>query len=189
MYWWDSSGNRIHFPRNTTTAKEVSSMGSSGGPNVPASPDALCYSPFTLSPVTAHTQVSVSRVRGIAFVAAAVSCKPKEERVLWNTAGPEQSSLLVFLEHKVSCLVLAKAMERECSSPSATVVNRIHSLFIHSLIHSASPGHPPRSSLLSTGDAEVKGATQVLKELVTKWDREWAGGYTWMPCFQIFRLW
>lgn len=60
-------------------------------------PNVLCHSPFTLSPVTAHTQVSVNRVRGIAFMTAALSCQQKEKTILWNTAYPSKSPPLVPL--------------------------------------------------------------------------------------------
>lgn len=45
-------------------------------------PNALCHSPFTLSPVTAHTEMPVNWVRGVAFVTAALSCKQKEKMFL-----------------------------------------------------------------------------------------------------------
>lgn len=55
----------------------------------------LCYSPFTLSPVTAHTQVSVNRVGGIAFMTAALSCKQKEKGVCELLPAP--NSLVPWL--------------------------------------------------------------------------------------------
>lgn len=52
-------------------------------------PNVLCHSPFTLSPVTAHTQVSVNWVWGIAFMTAALSCKQKEKNKLVKYCLPK----------------------------------------------------------------------------------------------------
>lgn len=45
-------------------------------------PAVLCHLPFTLSPVTAHTQVPVNWVRGVAFMTAALSCKHRENTLV-----------------------------------------------------------------------------------------------------------
>lgn len=153
-------------------------MGSSRGPHSPVLPDAFCYSPFTLPPVTANAQMSVSRVRGIAFMTATLSCKSKEERILWNTACAKQSSFLVslFSSKKVSCLILAKAMEWEfLAHLPLRLAEFIHCSFTHSLTRQALVTLPAELSAQHWGgrgqrcNPGAEGAHAIMRWTVSWW--------------------